>query len=66
MFKIHSSYWNSYTKSFIVYVDLGTYLILDGKDKMRIDKETNNSILEVFSGDVIQFGQGMYNIFCIE
>jgi len=29
---------------------------------MRIDKETNNSILEVFSGDVIQFGQDIPEI----
>ena len=50
--------YNLYTKSFIVYVNIGTYLILEGKDKMCINKETNNSILEVFSGDVIQFGQG--------
>ena len=58
MFKNHSLYWNLHTKSFIVNVDIGTYLILDGKDKMSINNETNNSILEVFSGDVIQFGQG--------
>ena len=57
MFKNPSLYWNLHIKSFIVNVDIGTYLILDGKDKMSINNETNNSILEVFSGDVIQFGQ---------
>ena len=38
-------------------------MIQDGKSPMPIDKETNNSIIEIFSGDVIKFGQGMVLIF---
>ena len=36
----------------------GTYLIQDGKPQLPIDKSTCNHTLEIFSGDVIQFGQG--------
>ena len=38
-------------------------MIQDGKSPMPIDKETNNSVIEIFSGDVIKFGQGMVLIF---
>ena len=38
--------------------DTGTYLIQDGKPQLPIDKSTCNHTLEIFSGDVIQFGQG--------
>ena len=37
---------------------LGTYLTQEGKPLLPIDKNTNNHTLEIFSGDVIQFGQG--------
>ena len=46
-----------------IYFIIGTYLIQDGKSPMPIDKETNNSVIEIFSGDVIKFGQGMALIF---
>ena len=38
-------------------------MIQDGKSPMPIDKETNNSVIEIFSGDVIKFGQGMALIY---
>ena len=38
-------------------------MIQDGKSPMPIDKETNNSVIEIFSGDVIKFGQGMVLLF---
>ena len=41
----------------------GTYLIQEGKTTMPINKETNNSTIEIFSGDVIQFGQGSNILF---
>ena len=41
----------------------GTYLIQEGKTPMPINKETNNSTIEIFSGDVIQFGQGSNILF---
>ena len=47
----------------IIYFIIGTYLIQDGKSPMPIDKETNNSVIEIFSGDVIKFGQGMALIY---
>ena len=33
---------------------------------MPINKETNNSVIEIFSGDVLEFGQGIYHklLFC--
>ena len=46
-----------------IYFIIGTYLIQDGKSPMPIDKETNNSVIEIFSGDVIKFGQGMAFIY---
>ena len=48
---------------YIIYFIIGTYLIQDGKSPMPIDKETNNSVIEIFSGDVIKFGQGMALIY---
>ena len=36
----------------------GTYLVREGKSAMPIDKNTTNHTLEIFSGDVLQFGQG--------
>ena len=48
-----------------VYFIIGTYLIQDGKSPMPVNKETNNSVIEIFSGDVIKFGQGMAFIFHI-
>ena len=36
----------------------GTYLIQEEKPQLPIDKNTCNHTLEIFSGDVIQFGQG--------
>ena len=48
-----------------VYFIIGTYLIQDGKSPMPVNKETNNSVIEIFSGDVIKFGQGMVFIFHI-
>ena len=48
-----------------VYFIIGTYLIQDGKSPMPVSKETNNSVIEIFSGDVIKFGQGMAFIFHI-
>ena len=48
-----------------VYYIIGTYLIQDGKSPMPVNKETNNSVIEIFSGDVIKFGQGMAFIFHI-
>ena len=50
----------------IIYFIIGTYLIQDGKSPMPIDKETNNSVIEIFSGDVIKFGQGMVLIFHVD
>ena len=49
----------------IIYFIIGTYLIQDGKSPMPVNKETNNSVIEIFSGDVIKFGQGMALIFHI-
>ena len=49
-----------------VYFIIGTYLIQDGKSPMPVNKETNNSVIEIFSGDVIKFGQGMALIFQVD
>ena len=49
-----------------IYFILGTYLIQDGKTPMPVNKETNNSVIEIFSGDVIKFGQGMVLIFHVD
>ena len=48
-----------------IYFITGTYLIQGGKSPMPIDKETNNSVIEIFSGDVIKFGQGMAVIYLV-
>lgn len=45
------------------YFNLGTYLVIDGKPAMCINKETNDSMIEVFSGDILQFGQGHISFF---
>ena len=38
---------------------IGTYLIQQGKEAPTpIDKSMANRTLEIFSGDVLQFGQG--------
>ena len=49
-----------------VHFIIGSYLIQDGKSPMPVNKETNNSVIEIFSGDVIKFGQGMALIFQVD
>ena len=48
----------SLSTNYLLCFVTGTYLIQEGKSPMAIDKNTTNHTLEIFSGDVLQFGQG--------
>ena len=61
MFKISLQPLICFIKIFLnicVNCVLGTYLVQQRKQPMAIDKNTTNYTLEIFSGDVLQFGQG--------
>ena len=67
MFCIYILFFNNINNNKTIYIQslivIGTYLIQEGKTAMPINKETNNSTIEIFSGDVIQFGQGINILF---